>query len=104
MRALDAAAAGLFHGVFLDQHPLIAAVDQRADELIGDIGMVGQRHLGRGESADPPERLEAEEGSEVVLPGAHVQPEILDRRGGGDGVAPGGAEPLDGLAGPADRE
>ncbi|HEV3288447.1 MAG TPA: hypothetical protein VG123_05600, partial [Streptosporangiaceae bacterium] len=45
VRALHAAAAGLFHGVFLDQHPLIAAVNQRADKLIGDIGLVGQRHL-----------------------------------------------------------
>ena len=42
MRPLDAAAAGLFHGVFLDQHPLIAAVKQRADKLVGDVGLVGR--------------------------------------------------------------
>ena len=101
VRALHAAAAGLFHGVFLDQHPLVAAVKQGADKLVGHIGLVGQRHLGRGESPDPPERLQAEGGSEVVLPGTHVQPVILDRRRWRHRVAPGGTEPLGGLAGPA---
>ena len=56
LRAFNGAAAGLFYGVFVDQHPFVAAVKQRA-ELVGDIGLVGQRHLGRGESPDPPERL-----------------------------------------------
>jgi hypothetical protein len=36
----------------------------------------------------------------MVLPGAHVQPEVLRGRGGGHRVAPGAAEPLHGLAGP----
>src|SRR6266699_1328161 len=31
MRSPDTAAAGLLHGVFLDQHPLVAAVKQGAD-------------------------------------------------------------------------
>src|ERR1039457_5508145 len=40
MRALNAPAAGLLHGMFLDQHPLVAAVKQRADELVSHIGLV----------------------------------------------------------------
>jgi len=40
--------------------PLVAAVKQGADELVGHIRLVRQRHLGRGESPDPPERLQAE--------------------------------------------
>ena len=100
MRVLNAAAVGLFHGVLLDQHPLIAAVGQGTDERAGDIRVVGQRHLGGGESPDAPERLKAEDCSEMVLPGAHVQPEILRGRGGGHRVAPGTAEPLHGLPGP----
>ena len=100
MRVLDAAATGQLHGVLLDQHPLIAAISQGTDERPGDIGVVGQRHLGGGESPDAPERLKAEDGSEMVLPGAHVQPEVLRGRGGGHRVAPGAAQPLHSLAGP----
>ena len=100
MRVLNAAAVGLFQGMLLDQHPLIAAVGQGPDERAGDIGVAGQRHLGGGESADAPERFKAEDGSEMVLPGAHVEPEVLRGRGGGHRVAPGAAEPLHGLPGP----
>src|SRR5512132_4308792 len=35
----------------------------------------------------------------MMLPGPHMQPVILDRRGWGHRVAPRGTEPLDGLAG-----
>ena len=99
--SLDAAAVGLFDGVFLDEHPL----DSRSQP---GCGRTRRRHRDgwaapsrRGESPDAPERLQAEDGGEVVLPGAHVQPIILDGRGRRHRVAPGAAEPLDGLAGPA---
>ena len=53
--------------------------------------MIGQRHFGRRKTAHARERLQAEDGGEVVLPGTDVQPEILSRRGGRDRVAPGGS-------------
>ena len=93
--ALDARAVGLLDRVLLHEHPAVAAVPQRPDELVGDVGVVGQRHLGRREAAHAAERLEPEERREVVLPGPDVQAIVLHRGRGRDGVAPGAAEPLD---------
>jgi hypothetical protein len=60
--------------------------------------VIWQRHFGRQEAAHARQRLGAEECGEVVLPGLHVQAEVLHRRRGGDGVPPRCAEPLDGAA------
>ena len=59
--------------------------------------MVGQRHLRGGETADAAEGLQAVEGREMMLPGPHVQPEVLDRGGGRHGMPPRAAQPLDRL-------
>ena len=56
--------------------------------------MVGQGHLRGGEAADPAEGVQAEEGGEMVLPGPHVQPVVLDRGGGRHGMPPRTAQPL----------
>lgn len=85
---------GLLDGVLLHEHPLVTAVDQGPHELVGDVGVVGKRHLGRREPPHAAQGLEAEEGGEMVLPGTHVQPEVLHRRRRRDGMAPCGAEPL----------
>ena len=85
---------GLLDRVLLDQDPLVAAVGEGLDELVGDIGVVGQGHLGGRETADPAEGLQAEEGGEMMLPGPHVQPEVLDRGGGRHGMPPRAAQPL----------
>jgi hypothetical protein len=90
------AVPGLLDGVLLHQHPPVAAVEQRAHELVGHVRMVRQRHLRRREAAHARQRLEPEDAGEVVLPGAHVQAEVLHRRRGRDRMAPGRAEPLDG--------
>ena len=97
VRALQRPAVGLLDGVFLDQEPLVAAVVEGPHELIGDVGVVGQGHLRRGEATHPSQRLQAEDGGEMVLPGAHVQPVVLYRGGRGDGVPPRAAQPLHGL-------
>ena len=89
-----AAIVRLLDRVLLDQDPLIAAVTQGLDEFVGDVRVVGQGHLAGGEAADPLQGLPAEEGGEVVLPSTHVQPVILHRGGGGDGMAPGHAQPF----------
>ena len=60
--------------------------------------MVGQRHLRRREATHPAERLQPEQGGEVMLPGLHVEPVVLHGRGRGDGMAPWAAEPLHGRA------
>src|SRR5437870_1295710 len=41
--------------------------------------MVRHGHLRRRKAAHPRDRIAAEEGCEVVLPGAHVQPVVLYR-------------------------
>jgi hypothetical protein len=94
VRALQRPPVGQLHGVLLDQQPLVAAVVEGLDEPIGHVGVVGQRHLRRGEAAHPTQRLQAKDGGEVVLPGAHMQPVILHRGGGGDSVPPRAAKPL----------
>ena len=88
----------LLDRVLLHQHPLVAAVAQRPDEFVGEVGVIRQRHLGRREAAHARQRLGAEECGEVVLPGLHVQAEVLHRRRGRDGVPPRCAEPFDGAA------
>jgi hypothetical protein len=97
VRALQRPAVGQLDGVLLNQQPPVATVVEGLDERVGHVGVVGQRHLRGREAAHPAERLQAEARREVVLPGAHVQPVVLHRGGGGDGVAPGAAEPLNGL-------
>ena len=89
------ARVGLLHRVLLHEHPAIAAFDQRAHELVGDFGMVRQGHLGWRETAHPRERIEPEDRGEVVLPGAHVEPEVLHGGRRRDRVSPGRAEPFD---------
>ncbi len=81
--------------VFLHQNPRIATVVERADELVGDVRVVGQRHFRGREAAHPRHSIEAEEGGKVVLPGAHMQPEILRRRRWRNRVAPWASKPLD---------
>src|SRR5437867_13052375 len=82
-------------GMFLHQHPAVAALLQRFDEFVADIGMVWQRHLRWRETPDAAERLQPEDGGKMVLPGAHMQPIILNGRGRSYAVSPGGAQPLD---------
>ena len=92
---LDAPAVGLLDGVLLDEHPAVAAVPEGAHELVRDVGVVGQRHLRRREAAHSSQRLEAEDGREVMLPGADVQAVVLHRGRGRDGVAPRASKPFD---------
>ena len=56
--------------------------------------MVGQVHLRGREPADPAQGLPAEDGRELLLPGAKVQHEVRGGRGRGDRVAPHRAQPL----------
>ena len=91
-------AVRLLARVLLDEHPAVAAVPQRADELEGDVRVIGQGHLGRRKATHPPQRLEPEHRCEVLLPSPHVKPIVLDRRGGRNGVAPRTSQPLHRLA------
>ena len=78
VRALGVAAVlGLLDGMLLDQDPLVATIPQGLDELVGQIRVVGQGHLGGGEAAHPLQGLPAKDGGEVVLPGADMQAEVL---------------------------
>ena len=74
------AVRGLFDGVLLHQHPLVAAVLERLGEFVGDVRVVGQRHLRGREAAHAGKRLEAEDGGEMVLPSLHMQAVVLHRR------------------------
>ena len=95
MLVLRAAAIRAFHRVLLDQHPAIAAFAQCTHEFVGDVGMIWQCHLGRREAADALQRLETEQSGKVVLPGPQMQPIVLHRRRGRDGMPPPGPQPLD---------
>ena len=64
------AVLGTLDRVFLHQDPLVAAVLERLDELVGRVRVVGQGHFGGREPAHAAQRLQAEDGREVVLPGA----------------------------------
>jgi len=70
---------GLLDCVLLEQDPLVAAVGERLDELVGHIGLVGKCHLRGREASDPAQGIESEDGGEVVLPGPHVEAVVLDR-------------------------
>jgi hypothetical protein len=52
--------------VLLHDHPAVAAVLQRSDELIEHVGMVGQSHLGGRESLYAAQGLQAEQGREEI--------------------------------------
>ena len=88
------AAEGL-DAVFLEQKPAVAGLLQGLHQGKEGVGVIGQGHLRQGETAHPLQGLQAEGRGELVLPGLDLQPKIRDRRRGGDGVAPEGAEPLD---------
>ena len=90
-----AAVLGPLHRVLLHQHPAVAALLERLDELVADVRVVGQGHLGRGEPSHAAEGLEAEDRGEVMLPGPDVQAIILHRRRGGHRMTPRRTEPLD---------
>ncbi len=95
MLSVDAAAVvGVLDGVLLDQHPLETAVLERLDEFVGDVRMVGERHLRGREPANPTEGLQSEEGREMMLPRLDVQTVILDRRRRCHGMPPRTAEPF----------
>ncbi len=87
------AAEGL-HAVFLHQQPAVTAVLQGADEFVEGVRVIGQMHLRWREAPHPLQRLGAEQSRELMLPGADLQLQIRDRRGGRDGMAPERAEPL----------
>jgi hypothetical protein len=86
----------LLHRVLLHQHPAVAAVQQRAHEAIGHLRVVGQRHLRRRKTTHTGQGVQAERGGKVMLPGTHMQPEVLHRRGRRHRVAPGRAQPFNG--------
>ncbi len=66
--------------VLLDEDPAVAALLQRLDELIADVGMVGKGHLGRGETSHTGQRLKPEQRGEEMLPRADVQAKVLHGR------------------------
>ena len=84
----------MLHSVFLHQDPLESAILQGLYKFIGGIGMVGQRHFRRGKASHTAQGLEPENGGEMLLPGQHVQPIILDGRGWRYGMTPGAAKPF----------
>ena len=84
----------LLDGVLLDEDPLVAAVEEGLDELVGHVGLVGKRHFCGREAAHPPKRVQAKEGGKVVLPGLDVKAVVLHRGGGSHGMAPRAAQPL----------
>ena len=88
------AVLGPLDRMLLHQHPLVAAVLEGLHELVGGVRVVGQGHLRRRKPAHAAQRLEAEDGGEVMLPGLDVQTEILHRRGRRHRVAPGVAQPF----------
>src|SRR5439155_17645427 len=81
--------------MFLHEHPLIAAVFERFDKFISRIGLIRQRHFRGGKSTHSAKRFDAEDGGKMMLPGRDVQPVILHRRRGSDGMAPGTSQPFD---------
>src|SRR5688572_5887557 len=89
------AAGWFFHGVLLNEQPFIARGSERVDQLVGDVGVVGQRHLRQREAAYSSERFRTENGSKMPLPGQYVAAEVQRRRRRRNGVAPGRSEPFD---------
>ena len=83
------ACAWLLDRMLLHEHPAIAAIEQCAHEFVRRLRVIRQCHLGRREAAHPRERIESEDRGEVVLPGAHVEPEVLHWRRRRDRVPPG---------------
>src|SRR6266566_4750927 len=65
--------------VFLHQHPLIATIFKSFDELVSDIRMIGQSHLGGRKPAHPRQGIHAKNSGEMMLPRADMLPEILRR-------------------------
>src|SRR5207245_11793514 len=61
MSLLRPLATPLLDGVLLDQDPLVAAVPQGLDELVSDVRLVGEGHLGGREATYPAQRLEPED-------------------------------------------
>ena len=64
--------------MFLDQHPSVAAINQSTDELVSNIGMIGQCHFRRRKSANPAQRFKTKNCRKVVLPGLNVQAVVLE--------------------------
>src|SRR4051812_12937767 len=87
-----------FYRVFLNQYPLKAAVLKGLDELISNFRMIRHRHLRGRKTSNTAQRLHSKNCSEMMLPGAHVAPEILHRSGRGDSVSPGATQPFNGGA------
>src|SRR6516225_2285329 len=94
VRLSDTRAVFTFDRMLLDQHPLIAALLQRAHKFIGNIGMIRQSHLRWGEASDAAQCVQTEDGGEMVLPCLYLQAEILHWSGRGDGVSPTRSQPL----------
>ena len=84
-----------FDGVLLHQQPLVATFLEGLEVVECDIRMVGQVHLRGRETAHPRQRVPAEHGRELLLPGAQVQRQIGHGRRRGHGMAPHRAQPLD---------
>src|SRR5439155_21421385 len=93
MAVLRSLSIRLLDGVLTDEDPLVAAVDEGLDELVGHVGLVGKRHFCGREATHPAKRVKAKDGGKVMLPGLDVKAVVLDRRGGSHGVAPRAAQP-----------
>ena len=89
------AVRNVLHRVFLHQYPSVAVVLESPDEFVENVGVVGQRHLGRRKPSDALERLQAEDRRKMMPPGRHVQAEILHGCRWCHSVAPCCTEPLD---------
>lgn len=83
-----------FHAVLLNQQPLIPALPESGNEAEQGVGMVGQMHFRWREAAHPLQRLITEHRRKLMLPGADLQLQVRDRRGGGHCMAPEAAEKL----------
>jgi hypothetical protein len=87
-----------FNRVFLDQHPLIAAILQRFDELISGIRVIRQRHFGRRKTFHPAQGFQTKDSPKMLLPCGHMKPIILHRRGRRDRMTPRASQPFNGGA------
>src|SRR5438046_8909666 len=89
------AVPGALDSVLLHKNPAVTGVFERPYELVENIGMIRQRHLRRRKSSDAAQRIEAENGGEMMLAGGNVEAEVLHRSRGRNCVTRGCAKPLD---------
>ena len=89
------AVPGALDSELLHKNPAVTGVFERPHELVENIGMIRQRHLRRRKSSDAAQRIEAENGGEMMLPGGNVEAEVLHRSRGRNRVTPGCAKPFD---------